>query len=51
MRFKLDENLPVGAAEVRRLLTRFLEAVDREPVVGRLWIVDERRIRIRGESR
>lgn len=34
MKFKIDENLPVEAVEALRL-------------ENRLWIVDERRIRIR----
>ena len=39
-----------SAGEVVGLLTRLTEAVDRELLDGRLWIVDEHRIRIRGES-
>ncbi len=31
-------------------LARLIEALDHEPLEGRLWIVDELRIRIRGES-
>ena len=39
-----------SAGEVVGLLIRLAEAVEREPLEGRLWIVDEHRIRIRGES-
>jgi len=37
MRFKLDENMPVEAAEL----------LNKEPIRHRLWIVDEKRLRIR----
>jgi len=39
-----------SADEVLRLLTRLIVAVERETLDGRLWIVDEQRIRVRGES-
>ena len=39
-----------GGNEVTRLLIRFAQVVSRETLDGRLWIVDEHRIRIRGES-
>lgn len=39
-----------GADEVLRLLPVLLEAVESEPLEGRLWIVEPNRVRIRGES-
>jgi predicted nuclease of predicted toxin-antitoxin system len=39
-----------SADEILRLLTRLIVAVERETLDGRLWIVDEQRIRVRGES-
>jgi hypothetical protein len=33
-----------------RLPTRLIVAVEREPLDRRLWIIDEQRIRVRGES-
>ncbi len=39
-----------SAGEVLRLMERLAEAVRREPLEGRLWIVDEQHIRIRGEA-
>jgi predicted nuclease of predicted toxin-antitoxin system len=39
-----------SADEVVELLTRLTKAFARESPEGRLWIVDEHRIRIRGES-
>lgn len=39
-----------SANEVIRLLTRVARTVQSEQLAGRLWIVDERRIRVRGES-
>lgn len=39
-----------SADAVVRLLTRLTRAVERESPEGRLWIVDEHRIRIRGDS-
>ena len=35
-----------GRAAVRRVVTRVMDHLNKEPLVGRLWIVDERRIRI-----
>lgn len=35
-----------GRASVRPVLTQVLIHLDREPIVGRLWIVDEQGIRI-----
>jgi len=35
---------------ISRLLARLVVAVERETLDGRLRIVDERRIRVRGES-
>ena len=35
-----------GRATVRTVFRRVLSHMDQEPIVGRLWIVDERRIRI-----
>ena len=43
MRFKVDENLPDDIAQALNLM-------DQEPLVGRLWIVEEHQIRIRGEK-
>ena len=40
-----------SADEVVGLLTRVTKALERELIEGCLWIVDEHRIRIRGESR
>jgi len=31
---------------VRRIVTRVLDHLDKEPLAGRLWVVDEHRIRI-----
>jgi len=31
---------------VRRVVTRVIEHLDKEPLTGRLWVVDEHRIRI-----
>ncbi len=39
-----------SAGEVLLLLARLAEAIGREPLEGRLWIVDEQRIRVRGEG-
>lgn len=39
-----------SADEVVDLLKRLIEAIERESPEGRLWIVDEQRIRIRGGS-
>ena len=36
-----------SADEVIHLLLRIARAVESEPLAGRLWIVDERRIRVR----
>ena len=35
-----------GRAAVRTVFQRVLSHMDHEPIVGRLWIVDEQRIRI-----
>jgi predicted nuclease of predicted toxin-antitoxin system len=35
-----------GRSAVRNVFGRVLAHLDREPIVGRLWIVDEQRIRI-----
>jgi predicted nuclease of predicted toxin-antitoxin system len=35
-----------GRSAVRNVFRRVLAHLDREPIVGRLWIVDEQRIRI-----
>jgi predicted nuclease of predicted toxin-antitoxin system len=39
-----------SADEILRLLSRVATAIEREPLEGRLWIVEGHRIRIRGES-
>ena len=39
-----------SADEVTRLLTRVVGALGSERLEGRLWIVNERRIRVRGEA-
>ena len=41
MKFKLDENLPLEAAEI------LIPVLLREPLERRLWIVEEERIRVR----
>lgn len=35
---------------IRRVVARVIEHVDKEPLAGRLWVVDEHRIRIHGIS-
>lgn len=35
-----------GRAAVRHVVTRVMDHLNKEPLVGRLWIVDEHRIRI-----
>ncbi len=35
-----------GRAAVRRMVTRVTDHLNKEPLAGRLWIVDEHRIRI-----
>lgn len=35
-----------GRAVVRQVVTRVVDHLNKEPLVGRLWIVDEHRIRI-----
>jgi predicted nuclease of predicted toxin-antitoxin system len=35
-----------GRAAVRRIVTRVMDHLNKEPLAGRLWIVDEHRIRI-----
>ena len=35
-----------GRAAVRRIVTRVTDHLNKEPLAGRLWIVDEHRIRI-----
>jgi hypothetical protein len=35
---------------VRRIVTRLIDHLDKEPLAGRLWVVDEHRIRIHGVS-
>lgn len=35
-----------GRAAVRRVVTRVMDHLNKEPLEGRLWIVDEHRIRI-----
>lgn len=35
-----------GRAAVRRVVTRVMEHLNKEPLAGRLWIADEHRIRI-----
>ena len=35
-----------GQTAVRRVVTRVMNHLDKEPLAGRLWIVDEHRIRI-----
>jgi hypothetical protein len=47
VKFKIDEDLPVEAAEVLRDSGHDARAVRPEWLVGRLWIVDESRIRVR----
>lgn len=61
MRFKIDENLPVEVADLLRrhshnaltvteqqLKWPTRRAHPEQPLMGALWIVDERRVRIRG---
>ena len=39
-----------SVANLVRLIDRLIPLFDREPISGRLWIVDESNIRIRGEE-
>jgi predicted nuclease of predicted toxin-antitoxin system len=39
-----------SAEDILRILARLVEAIARESPEGRLWVVEEHRIRIRGES-
>jgi uncharacterized protein with PIN domain len=61
VRFKVDENLPIEVAAMLRLAghdaatvneegtcERLVAALSREPLAGRLWIVEAMRIRVRG---
>ena len=35
-----------GRTAVRRIVTRVINHLNKEPLAGRLWVVDEHRIRI-----
>ena len=45
MKFKIDQNLPVEAAD---LVGKAIPMLALRPINGRLWIVEPDRLRIRG---
>ena len=51
MRFKVDENLPSEAVHLLSVMPKLIAALASHPLEGRVWIVEESRIRIRGEDR
>ena len=53
MRFKIDENLPIEIADildkpfVLGMVTKLLAALQQQDPTGKLWIVEEKHIRVR----
>lgn len=51
MKFKIDENLPVEFAQDKNhlinCLRRIIPLLEKEPILNKLWMVEEDRLRIR----